>query len=121
MLARRWERVLGTPGPSQRRFTGACGSVDLRPGQHLGPFGDFRHFVLPFNGHQVNPGNAFHLFEFLDLLNGEFDAFLGLLALAGTLQPLDQFVGEITRAIRPSAAPRRSRAARRIRFSKLEA
>ena len=51
--------------------------LHLGPGKHAGPFRDFGHLVLPLDGHEMDAGHAFHLFELFDLLQGELDALFG--------------------------------------------
>ena len=71
--------------------------VDLhdRPGQDTRPLSDFRHLVLPLNGHEVYACNPFHFFEFLYLLQGEFDPFFSDLAFTGAAQSFNQRFGNI--------------------------
>lgn len=51
--------------------------------------------MLPLDGHQVDAVDPLHLLEFLDLLAGDVDAFLGDLALFDTLQAVDDLFRDI--------------------------
>ncbi len=69
--------------------------LHLGPGKHACPLRDLGHLVLPLDGHEMDPCHPLHLFELLDLLQGEPDALFGLVSLLHPLEPLLQVVGDV--------------------------
>ena len=51
--------------------------------------------MFPLDGHQVNAGHPFHLFEFFNLLAGDLDPLIRHFSLARTLEAFDEFIRDI--------------------------
>ncbi len=61
------------PGRGEGAPEGAGIWSDFGAGEDSSAFGDFGDLVLPFDGHQVDACDAFHLLELLDLLAGDLE------------------------------------------------